>query len=89
MIGCGYYPKTRQVFFTKNGKNLGIVYTSLFPHKWFPTIGSNGKCSLKVNFGQEMFKYKEANDGTSVAMSVTGTNFSDMSEDEKEKGPNP
>ena len=61
MIGCGYYPSTGQVFFTKNSKNLGIAYTGLF-HIWFPTIGSNGKCSLKVNFGQQIFKYEEAND---------------------------
>ncbi|UZO08642.1 uncharacterized protein OCT59_028895 [Rhizophagus irregularis] len=61
VIGCGYCPSIGQVFFTMNGKNLGIAYTGLF-HPWYPTIGSNGVCSLKVNFGQEEFKYKEAND---------------------------
>ncbi|UZO08651.1 uncharacterized protein OCT59_028904 [Rhizophagus irregularis] len=66
VIGCGYYPDTGQVFFTMNGKNLGIAYTGLFYDEWYPTIGSNGDCSLVVNFGQEEFKYKEAN-GMSVA----------------------
>ncbi|CAB5344734.1 unnamed protein product [Rhizophagus irregularis] len=66
VIGCGYCPSIGQVFFTMNGKNLGIAYTGLF-HPWYPTIGSNGVCSLKVNFGQEEFKYKEAN-----GMSVSG-----------------
>ncbi|GES76762.1 concanavalin A-like lectin/glucanase domain-containing protein [Rhizophagus clarus] len=65
VIGCGYYPNTGQVFFTKNGKNLGIAYTGLF-HVWFPTIGSDGICSLKVNFGQDEFIYRRAN-GMSVA----------------------
>ncbi|CAB4409576.1 unnamed protein product [Rhizophagus irregularis] len=63
--GCGYYPNTGQVFFTMNGKNLDTAYTGLF-HTWYPTIGSNGTCKLKVNFGQEEFMYKEAN-GMSVA----------------------
>ncbi|PKK63790.1 hypothetical protein RhiirC2_812171, partial [Rhizophagus irregularis] len=61
IIGCGYCPNTGQVFFTMNGKYLGIAYTGLF-HTWYPTIGSNGVCNLKVNFGQEEFQYKEAND---------------------------
>ncbi|PKC15302.1 SPRY-domain-containing protein [Rhizophagus irregularis] len=65
VIGCGYCPNTGQIFFTMNGKNLGIAYTSLF-YNWYPTIGSNGFCSLNVNFGQKKFKYKEAN-GMSVA----------------------
>ena len=59
MIGCGYYPNTGQVFFTMNGKHLGIAYTRLF-NTWYYAIGSNGVCNLKVNFGHEEFKYKEA-----------------------------
>ncbi|GBC15738.2 concanavalin A-like lectin/glucanase domain-containing protein [Rhizophagus irregularis DAOM 181602=DAOM 197198] len=62
VIGCGYVPNTGQVFFTMNGKNLGDAYTGLFYDKWYPTIGSNGFCRLKVNFGKKEFKYKEAND---------------------------
>ncbi|CAG8588215.1 12004_t:CDS:2 [Rhizophagus irregularis] len=61
VIGCGFCPSTGQVFFTMNGNHLGFAYTGLF-HTWYPTIGSNGVCSLKVNFGQEEFTYKEAND---------------------------
>ncbi|CAB4413315.1 unnamed protein product [Rhizophagus irregularis] len=70
VIGCGYVPNTGQVFFTMNGKNLGDAYTGLFYDKWYPTIGSNGFCRLKVNFGQKEFKYKEAN-GMSVADSFS------------------
>ena len=66
MIGCGYYPSTGQAFFTKNGKNLGIAYTSLY-HIWFPTVGADGICSLEANFGQKEFKYRQAN-----RMSVAG-----------------
>ncbi|PKY14572.1 hypothetical protein RhiirB3_466167, partial [Rhizophagus irregularis] len=36
VIGCGYCPNTGQIFFTMNGKNLGIAYTSLF-YNWYPT----------------------------------------------------
>jgi len=76
VIGCGYYSITGQIFFTKNGKYLGIAYTSLF-HIWFPTIGSDGVCSLKVNFGKEKFKYLNANgcasdSRVSTRMSVAG-----------------
>ncbi|PKC12201.1 hypothetical protein RhiirA5_373277 [Rhizophagus irregularis] len=60
VIGCGYYPNNRQVFFTINGENLGIAYTGLLHNILYPTIGSNGHCILKVNFGPE-FEYKEAN----------------------------
>ncbi len=66
MIGCDYYSNTGQVFFTINGNNLGITYTVLF-YTWYSTIGSNDICSSKVNFGQENYKYREAN-----GMSVTG-----------------
>jgi len=81
VVGCGYYPNTGQVFFTKNGKNLGIAYTGLF-HVWFPTIGSDGVCSLKVNFGQDEFKYRRAN-GMSVA-GIIPQNIIDQSIEEEE-----
>ena len=61
MIGCGYYPSTGQVFFTKNVKNFDIVYTGYIIYG-FPTVGAaDGICSLEASFGQKEFKYRQAN----------------------------
>lgn len=59
VIGCGYKPKTGEVFFTKNGKFLGMAFAGL-RHIWYPTIGSDGHVKMKINFGDEPFVYKEA-----------------------------
>ncbi|CAG8479645.1 7497_t:CDS:2, partial [Racocetra fulgida] len=66
-IGCGYYPNTGTVFFTKNGKSQGNAFTGL-KHIWFPTVGADGECKVEINFGDDEreFRYKEAR-GTSVA----------------------
>jgi len=68
-IGCGYYPNTGYVFFTKNGKFQEIAFTGLF-HIWFPTIGTDGECTMEINFGDnngKEFVYQEA-----IGMSVCG-----------------
>ncbi|CAB4418727.1 unnamed protein product [Rhizophagus irregularis] len=55
---------TMKGYQVQNMQENGVKYRlhRLFHTTWYPTIGSNGVCSLKVNFGQEEFKYKEAND---------------------------
>ncbi|CAG8740235.1 10422_t:CDS:2, partial [Dentiscutata heterogama] len=65
--GCGYYPDTGIVFFTKNGKSQGNAFSGL-KHIWFPTVGTDGECKVEVNFGdgEREFRYKEAR-GTSIA----------------------
>ncbi|GET03722.1 concanavalin A-like lectin/glucanase domain-containing protein [Rhizophagus clarus] len=76
VIGCGYYSNFQKVFFTKNGKNLGTIHIaelSYLSYIWFPTIGSNSICNLKINFGQEEFIYKEAK-----GMSITGIISKDL-----------
>ncbi|GBB90293.1 hypothetical protein RclHR1_01720014 [Rhizophagus clarus] len=62
-IGCGYKPSSREVFFTKDGKYLGVAHTyGGDDHLWYPTIGAEGSCKIDVNFGDShtMFKYKQA-----------------------------
>jgi hypothetical protein len=59
VIGCGYKPKTGEVFFTKNGKFLGMAFAGL-RHIWYPTIGADGDVKMKINFGDKSFVYKEA-----------------------------
>ncbi|WP_172575428.1 SPRY domain-containing protein [endosymbiont GvMRE of Glomus versiforme] len=60
VIGCGYYPQTGIVFFTKNGKNLGNAFCGV-RHTWFPAVSSDNKCRIECNFsGEKEFEYKGA-----------------------------
>ncbi|CAG8461608.1 6724_t:CDS:2 [Paraglomus occultum] len=57
-VGCGYYPNTGFVFFTKNGENIGTAFTGM-RYLWYPTVGAHGH--VKINFGDDgPFKYCEA-----------------------------
>ncbi|CAG8464401.1 8756_t:CDS:2 [Paraglomus occultum] len=59
-VGCGYYPNTGFVFFTKNGENIGYAFTGM-RYLWYPTVGAHGPCKVKINFGDdEPFRYCEA-----------------------------
>ncbi|CAG8525553.1 2424_t:CDS:2 [Cetraspora pellucida] len=58
-IGCGYRPDDGEIFFTINGKFLGVAFSEL-KHTWYPSIGTDGSCELEVNFGDTEFKYKGA-----------------------------
>ncbi|CAG8646531.1 24750_t:CDS:2, partial [Racocetra persica] len=61
IIGCGYYPDTGIVFFTKNGEFQGNAFSGL-KHIWFPTVGADNKCKVEVNFGdgEKEFRFVEA-----------------------------
>jgi len=55
VIGCGW--KDGHMFFTKNGKSLGLAFVDVQgPLVPAVRIGSNG-CHLKVNFGQRPFMF--------------------------------
>src|SRR4051794_6100769 len=66
-IGCGYKPLTGEIYFTFNGLSLGTLFTTEVEYDvlsekryyLFPSIGANGKCKIKVNFGEELFLYKD------------------------------
>ncbi|CAG8680521.1 4828_t:CDS:2 [Cetraspora pellucida] len=60
-IGCAYNPDAGHVFFTKNGQFLGNAFMGI-RHVWFPTVGSNGPCTIMTNFGdpENEFKYESA-----------------------------
>ncbi len=63
IIGCGYKPSSGEIFFTKDGKYLGMAYSYIKEkHVWYPTIGVEGTCKLEINFGDShtMFRYKPA-----------------------------
>ncbi|ORX88788.1 SPla/RYanodine receptor, partial [Basidiobolus meristosporus CBS 931.73] len=56
VVGCGYDRTTGDVFFTRNGVNLGVARQGMW-HLVFPTLGANGDAQVHVNFGESQFKY--------------------------------
>ena len=57
VIGCGLHFRTREIFFTKNGKNLGVAFTEP-GHAYYPTVGlhSQGE-TVTLNFGSRPFVF--------------------------------
>ena len=60
VIGCGYYPSTGTVFFTRDGTRLLDAVTGAF-HKFYASVGANRAWNAQLNFGQEKFVYEVAN----------------------------
>ena len=59
IVGCGLNVNDMSVFFTRNGKYLGVAQHSLPEMKWYPTIGLHSKYEMvQVNFGQEKFAFQ-------------------------------
>ncbi|KAK9493519.1 concanavalin A-like lectin/glucanase domain-containing protein [Lipomyces doorenjongii] len=59
VVGVGFRPRTGTIFFTRNGKKLDDAAHGM-KFNLFPTIGSNGPCTVHVNFGQAGFVFIEA-----------------------------
>jgi hypothetical protein len=57
IIGCGYDYRNQEVFFTLNGRYLGIAFHDI-THVLYPVVGlhSSGEAII-ANFGQHEFKY--------------------------------
>ena len=59
VVGCGLDLSDMSVFFTKNGKFLGVVQCNLPEMTWYPTIGTHSKNEMvQVNFGQDPFVFQ-------------------------------
>jgi hypothetical protein len=56
VIGCGLNSKEGTVFFTKNGKYLGVAFKNVYG-RFFAGIGSSSAASVLVNFGQMPFLF--------------------------------
>ena len=56
-IGCGIDRKTGNVYFTKNGANLGVAVKRFFHDYLYANIGSDGACEISYNFGTSPFKF--------------------------------
>jgi len=58
VVGVGYYPSNGKIFFTLNGKYIqNISGDILHRQRFFPHLGSDGECTLEVNFGMTHFEY--------------------------------
>ncbi|XP_031479580.1 uncharacterized protein LOC116250210 [Nymphaea colorata] len=63
VVGCGFDPSRRQVFFTVDSvlmRNINCE-SDVFSSPLYPTIAANFNASLLVNLGQSPFKYGPAN----------------------------
>uniref|UniRef100_A0A8R1HGV0 B30.2/SPRY domain-containing protein n=1 Tax=Caenorhabditis japonica TaxID=281687 RepID=A0A8R1HGV0_CAEJA len=73
VIGCGIDTLLYHVFFTKNGKHLGIAYRGSEPfEKLYPTVGlkTPGE-QLHANFGQKSFMFDYDNYRDSLRLITT------------------
>ncbi|XP_076917161.1 uncharacterized protein LOC143607914 [Bidens hawaiensis] len=63
VIGCGYNPSEKKVYFTINAKLVRSVHctTKEFETPLYPVLASNTYMTVLVNFGQSVFKYTQAN----------------------------
>ena len=58
VVGCGILVDSMSVFFTINGRFLGIAESCLPNQIWYPTIGLHSENEeVEVNFGQKPFVY--------------------------------
>lgn len=67
VIGCGYNPSERNVFFTVNSRVVHTIYSNndLFGMPLYPVLASNIGVSVFINLGQCSFKFNCANFGHS------------------------
>ena len=65
-IGCGFDFADSSVFFTYNGMRLPPAFRGVYlpraQYDVYAAIGVEGKCEFEVNFGGDIFKWKEGNE---------------------------
>ena len=67
-IGCGYDFSTSGVFYTYNGERLPDAFRGIYTHTAregydvYAAIGVEGACEFEVNFGGDLFRWKEGNE---------------------------
>jgi hypothetical protein len=63
VIGCGYSPSQRKVFFTMDSEVMHefTCKSEEFGSPMYPTLAANSDVTVIVNFGQRAFKYLPAN----------------------------
>lgn len=63
VIGCGYNPSQRKVFFTSNSELVHEIHckTEEFSYPLYPTMAANTDITVLVNLGQSPFKFLPGN----------------------------
>lgn len=63
VIGCGYNPIQKKVFFTVDSQLIHEIYckSEEFGTSLYPTLAANSEITVLVNLGQCAFKYGPAN----------------------------
>ncbi|CAI0389142.1 unnamed protein product [Linum tenue] len=63
VIGCGYDPRQKKVFFTVDGDLVHVIHCKAdeFGTPLYPTIAANSDAVAVVNLGQSAFSYAPAN----------------------------
>lgn len=65
-IGCGYDFQTGSLFYTYNGMRLPDAFNGIYlprhAYDVFAAIGVEGECEFEVNFGGDVFRWKEGNE---------------------------
>lgn len=63
VIGCGYNPGQKKVFFTMNSQLLHEIHcqSEEFGSPLYPVLAANGDTTVLINLGQCSFKYAPAN----------------------------
>lgn len=63
MIGCGFDPRQKKVFFTVDSELVHVINckSEEFETPLYPTIAANIDVLILVNFGQSAFTYAPAN----------------------------
>ncbi|KAI9030574.1 hypothetical protein DFJ74DRAFT_754660 [Hyaloraphidium curvatum] len=57
-VGCGLVFEKMQVFFTLNGKHLGVAFRGVRPASWYPSVGLHSPGEhVSVNFGSSSFLF--------------------------------
>lgn len=66
IVGCGYDFAASSIFYTYNGLRLpdafGGVYVPRIQYDVYAAIGVEGACDFEVNFGGDVFRWKEGNE---------------------------
>ncbi|KAF5387753.1 hypothetical protein D9615_000683 [Tricholomella constricta] len=65
-VGCGYEFGAGALFFTYNGMRLPPAFTGVYlpraAHDVYAAVGVSGAVEVKVNFGGQLFRWKEGNE---------------------------
>ncbi|KAI0786168.1 hypothetical protein C8Q75DRAFT_772527 [Abortiporus biennis] len=65
-VGCGYDFLRNCIFFTYNGMRLPDAFSGVYvprtKYDVYAAIGVEGSCNFEVNFGGDVFRWKEGNE---------------------------